>query len=41
MRVKAVDGHFISLWHNETWSDYQQWKGWKTVYERMLEIIKR
>ena len=39
--VKAVDGHFISLWHNETWSDYEQWKGWKTVYERMLEIIKR
>ena len=39
--VKAVDGHFISLWHNETWSDYGQWKDWKTVYERMLEIIIR
>lgn len=38
--IKAVDGHFISVWHNETWSDYQQWQGWKTVYERMLEIVR-
>lgn len=34
--VKAVNGTFISLWHNESLSDYKQWKGWKNVYEDMV-----
>jgi hypothetical protein len=38
-RVKQVGGTFISLWHNETLSEYLQWKGWKKVYLRMLELI--
>jgi hypothetical protein len=37
--VKLVDGHFISLWHNETWSEYKEWKGWSKLYEKMLEYI--
>lgn len=37
--IKLVDGHFISLWHNETWSEYKEWKGWSKLYERMLEYI--
>ena len=39
--VKAVDGHFVSLWHNETWSDYKEWKGWLYLYEQMLQYIKK
>ncbi len=38
--VKVVNGHFISLWHNETWSDFGIWKGWKRVYENMLKIVQ-
>lgn len=39
--VKSVNGHFISLWHNETWSDYNEWKGWIHLYEQMLQYIKK
>lgn len=35
--VKAVDGTFISLWHNESLTDRAPWEGWKNVYE---DIIK-
>ena len=38
--VKAVNGHFISLWHNETWSNYKQWKGWHNLYEQMIKYMK-
>ena len=36
--VKSVKGTFISLWHNESLSDYKQWKGWKNVYEEMVRL---
>ncbi len=36
--VKAVNGTFISLWHNESLSDNRLWAGWKTVYEQMVEL---
>jgi len=35
--VKAVNGTFISLWHNESLSDKLRWKGWRRVYEELLE----
>jgi hypothetical protein len=35
--VKAVNGSFISLWHNDTLNDQKLWKGWKTVYEEMVQ----
>ena len=35
--VKKVDGTFISLWHNESLSDQKRWKGWKHVYEQLIE----
>lgn len=39
--VKSVDGHFISLWHNESLNDQEKWKGWLEVYEHLLkEAIK-
>ncbi len=34
--VKAVNGQFISLWHNDTLNDQKQWQGWKAVYEEMV-----
>ena len=34
--VKAVDGIFISLWHNDTVNNRKIWRGWKTVYEEMV-----
>ena len=35
--VKEVDGHFISLWHNESLSDEGKWQGWLDVYEHLLK----
>ena len=37
--VKAVKGTFVSLWHNESLSDKGVWKGWREVYEKMLEYV--
>jgi len=34
--IKAVNGIFISIWHNETLGDQKRWKGWRTVYEKMI-----
>ena len=31
--VKEVNGTFISLFHNETLSESEVWKGWKTIYK--------
>nr|WP_298992041.1 polysaccharide deacetylase family protein [uncultured Polaribacter sp.] len=36
--IKAVNGTFITLFHNESLSDYLRWKGWKRLYESMLKI---
>lgn len=36
--VKNVNGTFIPLWHNESLSDKKRWKGWRKVYEEMLEF---
>jgi len=35
--VKAVDGLFISLWHNSSLSDSGHWRGWRAVYNYTLE----
>ena len=35
--VKKWNGTFISLWHNESLSNNKIWKGWKTVYEKMVK----
>jgi hypothetical protein len=34
--VKAVDGTFISLWHNDTLNNRGLWAGWRAVYEEMV-----
>jgi hypothetical protein len=39
--VRSVNGEFISLWHNESFSEMGRWKGWRTVYEEMLKHASR
>ncbi len=34
---KAVNGHFISIWHNSSLCEAWNWKGWRTVYETIIE----
>jgi hypothetical protein len=35
--VRAVNGLFISLWHNETVSDEGLWQDWRKVYEHLVK----
>lgn len=35
--VKAVDGTFSCIWHNENLCEDFGWKGWRKVYEQMLD----
>lgn len=37
--IKNVNGEFITIWHNETLSDWREWKGWKDVYEKVIQIV--
>lgn len=37
-QVKAVNGTFITLFHNESLSDYGRWKGWSRLYDSMVKI---
>ena len=38
--VKAVNGVFITVFHNESLSNYQRWRGWRRVYSSMLKIVR-
>ena len=35
--VRAVNGVFISLWHNESLGTSKAWQGWRNIYESMIE----
>lgn len=35
--VKAVNGLFMSLWHNESLSEFGMWIGWRKVFEEMAK----
>lgn len=37
LEVKKAKGVFISLWHNESLSNQERWKGWLEVYEHLLK----
>ncbi len=37
-QVKAVNGTFITLFHNESLSNYLRWKGWSRLYDLMVKI---
>lgn len=38
-KVKLYNGTFVSLWHNDSLSEWGHWKGWKTVYVEMLSYV--
>ncbi|HRZ77384.1 MAG TPA: polysaccharide deacetylase family protein [Bacteroidales bacterium] len=35
--VRRYGGVFSTLWHNSTLSEQGEWKGWRQVYQRMVE----
>lgn len=37
--VSQYNGTFVSLWHNDSLSEWGQWKGWKNIYTEMLEYV--
>jgi hypothetical protein len=37
-KVKAVGGTFVTVWHNESLSGINEWKGWETVF---CDIVTR
>jgi hypothetical protein len=39
-KVKRVGGTFITLWHNESLSEWNEWTGWTEVYRHMLQQVK-
>jgi hypothetical protein len=36
-KVKEHNGTFVSLWHNDSFSEWGIWKGWRPVYEQMID----
>jgi len=39
--VKKVDGELITLWHNESLSNWREWKGWQNLYEEVVRLAQR
>lgn len=39
--VKKVNGTFVTLMHNETFSNIGSFKNWKLIYEKMIKAIKQ
>lgn len=39
--VRSVKGTFVSIWHNDAFSDQGEWQGWKDVYLKMLNYIQQ
>lgn len=35
-KCRKVNGQFVLLWHNNSLSDIDEWKGWRTVFEEIL-----
>lgn len=39
--IIAVQGNFISIWHNESLSDHKHYTGWRNVYVRMIDYATK
>ena len=39
--VKRVRGEFSFLWHNDSLSDYGDWKGWNNLFEEVIVEAKK
>ncbi len=35
-KIRQVNGNFVSLWHNESLSEFGLWKGWRSVFTEMV-----
>ena len=40
-KVKAVNGTFVTVFHNENLTDAFSWTGWRTMYRSMMKILHR
>jgi hypothetical protein len=38
-QVKNVEGTMVTLWHNQSFSETHEWKGWQAVYPEILAAI--
>jgi hypothetical protein len=36
--IENIGGYYVTLWHNTSLSDQGEWKGWKEVFEKMIEM---
>ncbi|MBN2521927.1 MAG: polysaccharide deacetylase family protein [Bacteroidales bacterium] len=36
--IKSVGGTFVSLWHNDSLGNFGEWQGWRSVFEKMIEL---
>ena len=36
--IKAVNGTFIPLWHNDSLSEIDPWIGWSKLYEELVKV---
>lgn len=39
--VKKVNGTFVAVWHNESLSNWREWKGWLPVFEHLTDKMKK
>lgn len=39
--LQKVKGKMVTVWHNESLSDKEEWKGWRKVYEHLLLEAKK
>jgi hypothetical protein len=37
-QIKKVNGTCITLWHNETLSNWREWHDWRNVYEEVVKL---
>jgi len=38
-KIFENDGIFISIWHNEFLSEFNHYKGWRVLFERIIEYV--
>ena len=36
--IREVQGTFITIWHNDSFSDSREWEGWLEVYKKLLQF---
>jgi len=40
-KTREVGGTFITLWHNESLSEWREWSGWSEVYRQILKLASK